>query len=1212
MTAAAGPAGAEPPSGALAPSSASAAGGQLDTLTLVTGHVVQLSTLADGKHVVTVDGAHQGFQFEERDGDVYVIPDEARPYLRSGRIDPALFNVTDLVAEGFHDAARTTLPLLITGDRTALRAARAGVTPRRELPSIGAVAVTEDKARADEFWASIVAGPATLSTGVRKIWLDRKVRADLADSVPHIGAPEAWRSGYDGRGVKVAVLDSGYDPAHPALAGRVTAAANFTEDADAVDGFGHGTHVAATIAGRDRAGKGVAPGADLLVGKVLGSGGSGDLSWVIAGMEWAVAQGARVVNVSLGAQAFEGPDPVADAVDALTASSGALFVVSAGNAGPGMQTVGTPGTAASALTVGAVSKVDALASFSSRGPRLGDAAVKPEITAPGVDIVAARAAGTTLGEVVDAGHTSMSGTSMAAPHVAGAAALLAQRHPHWRADQLKAALVTSARPGQDIPVWAQGAGRVDVPAALGQRVRADAATVSFSAVAAGSGTRIAPVVYRNTGDRPVTLALSAGATDAGATGKPAALSVSPARLTVPARGQATATVRLDASSTAPNPYAGLLTARGGGQELRIPIGAMVTPPIRTLTVAAVDRDGKPALGYPNVVELWNLDSGQMAYGHFVDGAATIELPAGRYAMATYVHSLDAAGFPRDMTMIAEPELVLTGDRTLRYDARAGTELRVDTAHRTAVTRVGLAWQRATATRSVVLGYSPNPDYAQRLYATPTRPVSVGSFTFASRWELAAPELTAEVTGAGGFRLVDPRPLPNSPLLDGPAALRLVDGGDGTTGELGAARGAAVLIRAADTDEGTEARLRAASAAGARVVFLTAAQPGYFYANGYGSAVPVYALDHADAQRLRTGMRLALTGTPVSPYRYDLLLPEPGRVPADLHYTGRELKLATVDTEFHGHGTQMRALSSRAGFTAGIDVALAFTRPVTQALRRTDYVSAQGVTWRHQASAEAYQLGRPQGTMFGPLRGYRQGERVHEVWFPALTRPAMPQALVDYAYGVPVNRARDAIRVAVPAYADGLAGAYGWADRVSDRTRLTLRRGDTVVGESAASSAQFTVPARDARYRLTLDVVRDRFDERVWWTTSTATSTTWTFRSGRPAKGGPEVLPLLQIGYDIATDVSNVVRADRPYPLVLRPGYQPGARGRGPIVLAVRVSYDDGAHWQAIPTSRGRAITAMLPAAPAGARFATLRVTAADAAGNEIEQTIIRAWKVRRS
>jgi hypothetical protein len=1078
---------------------------------------------------------------------------------------------------------------------------------------------------------------------VGRIWLDRRVRADLTDSVSQIGAPAAWRAGYDGHGVKVAVLDSGYDPTHPDLAGRVTAAANFTGESsatDVTDRFGHGTHVAATIAGRGAAGrngtsagggaeaagpggagkrlggKGVAPGAELLVGKVLSDNGSGELSWVIAGMEWAVKQGAKVINVSLGAQAFEGPDPATEAVDALTASSGALFVVSAGNAGPDLQTVGTPGVASSALTVGAVSRQDEIADFSSRGPRLGDGVVKPELTAPGVGIIAARAAGTALGEVADGSYTSMSGTSMAAPHVAGAAALLAQRHPDWRADRLKAALVSNATNPHDAPVWAQGAGRVDVPAALGQQIAVDRASISLGKLAAGSAVQAATVTYHNTGKRPVTLTLAAEARQVGATDRRAALTVSPSRLTIAAGRKASATVRLDPTATAPNLYAGLLTARGADRELRTPIGFNLTPPTHTLTIEAVDRDGIAAHGFSSRAELWNLDTGESYYGFFRDaGPATVELPAGRYSLMTSILSLDAAGWPKDATLLGDPELTINGNRTLRYDARTAPEIRVDTPDRTTMNRLGLSWQRTTPTRSLLTGWAYNPEQVRRAYAAPTRPVSIGTFQFFTRWDLIAPPLTAEVPGAGGRTLHEPRLLDNAPPLDGQHTLPLVDGGNGTPAELAAAgaRDAAVLLRFT-TEDAVEEQLRAAGQAGARLLFLAPDSPGYFLANGHGSTIPAYAIAFEDGRGLRDRLAagpasIAVTGVARTPYRYDLLLTEPGQIPTELHYTADDLQLATVDSEFHESRPGMNVFESRAGFPDGVNVAFSFLRVINEAQRRTDHVNARGVTWRSTAIIDGVNPGQSSGAMFGAQYAYQAGERSRQVWFPALLRPAVPTTLPNYAYGVPVNRAYDAIRVGVPPYANGDVSQYGWVDGRFDRAELTLRQGNTVLGRSTRSSEQFTVPTRAAEYRLTLDVTRNTADDQAGRATSTATSTTWTFHSRRPKGEQPAVLPLPQIGYEIATDLTNAVRADRPYPLVLRPGYQPGAKGPGRFTIAVQVSYDDGAHWLPVPTRGSGTVTATVPAAPAGARFATVRITAQDRAGNQIEQTITRAWKV---
>ncbi|WP_408648156.1 S8 family serine peptidase [Streptomyces gossypiisoli] len=251
--------------------------------------------------------------------------------------------------------------------------------------------------------------------------------------------------------------------------------------------------VAGTGSASDGTERGVAPGARLEIGKVLDQGGSGQESWIIAGMEWATRDlQAKIVSMSLG-RGGDATDPMSQAVDRLSAETGALFVVAAGNGGP--RSISSPGAADSALTVGAVDSADRLADFSSQGPRAGDFGLKPEITAPGVDILAARSRYQRGGQ----GHcTTMSGTSMATPHVAGTAALLAAVHPDWTGAQLKQALVSSAKATPSYSPYEAGAGRLDALAAVNTSVFATAGAFSgFSAWPHEPGeTDVRKVVYR--------------------------------------------------------------------------------------------------------------------------------------------------------------------------------------------------------------------------------------------------------------------------------------------------------------------------------------------------------------------------------------------------------------------------------------------------------------------------------------------------------------------------------------------------------------------------------------------------------------------------------------------------------------------------------------------------------------------------------------------
>lgn len=299
---------------------------------------------------------------------------------------------------------------------------------------------------------------------VVKIWEDIKVKTFLNQSVPQVSVPLVWDKGAEGQGITVAVVDTGVDPEHPDLRGKVKKSEDFTGEGY-FDGNGHGTHVAGTIAGTGAASKGkykgVAPKADVIAAKVLDSTGSGTFTGVIAGIEWATNQKPHVMNLSLGADvqgSCDGTDPVCQAVDAAM-DLGICVCVAAGNAGPGSSTVGTPGCSKKVITVGAADKSDQIAWFSSRGPT-ADRRVKPDILLPGVNIVAARAKDTSMGSVIDEHHTSASGTSMATPHCAGVVALLLSGNAKLSPYQIKEKLMKTAI-DLKYDKNTQGSGRVD-------------------------------------------------------------------------------------------------------------------------------------------------------------------------------------------------------------------------------------------------------------------------------------------------------------------------------------------------------------------------------------------------------------------------------------------------------------------------------------------------------------------------------------------------------------------------------------------------------------------------------------------------------------------------------------------------------------------------------------------------------------------------------
>lgn len=277
------------------------------------------------------------------------------------------------------------------------------------------------------------------SDDVEMIWFDEPVYAMLDVTVPLLNIPTIWQAGNEGEGITVCVVDTGIDPNHPDFAGRLIAAEDFTGEGTG-DGHGHGTHVASIVGGSGAASngqyRGVAPKAKLLSAKVLRSDGSGRMSLVIAGLEWALDQGAQIINLSLGSRGnCNGSDATSVACDAAV-EEGAIVIVAAGNEGPESNTVGSPGCAKSVITIGASTDQDTIANFSSRGPTQ-DGRIKPDVVLPGVGIIAGRASGTNLGQPLNEYYTSVNGTSMACPHAAGIAALMLELNPNLTHAEIK-------------------------------------------------------------------------------------------------------------------------------------------------------------------------------------------------------------------------------------------------------------------------------------------------------------------------------------------------------------------------------------------------------------------------------------------------------------------------------------------------------------------------------------------------------------------------------------------------------------------------------------------------------------------------------------------------------------------------------------------------------------------------------------------------------
>ncbi len=357
---------------------------------------------------------------------------------------------------------------------------------------------------------------------VERISLDSPVKAHLDVAPRAIKADLAVMDsgGLDGSGVGVAVIDTGVIDHLDFGSSKRSSILEIEivgREPGAADYFGHGTHVAGILGGNgasssDRSSfrtfRGVAPGARLISIRALGPDGTGFTSDIISGIEWAIANqksyNIRVLNLSLGHPIYEShkTDPLCLAVRAAT-DAGIVVVVAAGNdgaVGSGFGTITSPANEPSAITVGAMDDFDTVTTlddvlewYSSRGPTLVDHVAKPDLVAPGTWIVSVRSAGSYLDTNFhdftlrlseyksigrkgdgDGEYFTMSGTSMAAPMVAGAAALMFQREPELNPATVKARLMRSAVKDERL-IFETGAGYLDVQAALKETATAQSA-----------------------------------------------------------------------------------------------------------------------------------------------------------------------------------------------------------------------------------------------------------------------------------------------------------------------------------------------------------------------------------------------------------------------------------------------------------------------------------------------------------------------------------------------------------------------------------------------------------------------------------------------------------------------------------------------------------------------------------------------------------------
>jgi subtilisin family serine protease len=1074
-------------------------------VTLVTGDRVMVSTT--GSVTVIPDPSRRTIQFttyRDESGHVHVIPFDAAGLVSTGAVDGTLFDVTALNGYGFNTRSGG-LPLIVKGAKSRAPAARglltkSGVTIKRELSSVDGAAIRSGHAKATAFWNQMTTGSGIdrrLRNEINGLWLDRPLQVSLDQSVPKVGAPTAWAAGYDGTGVTVAVLDSGIDTTHPDLAGKVAASANFTSEPTTEDMLGHGTHVASIVAGSGTASggayRGVAPGAKLLNGKVCIADRSCAESSIIAGMEWAAQQDADVVNLSLGGPDTAGVDPMEEAVNTLTAAHGTLFVISSGN-NQGEYSVSSPSTADAALSVGAVDDADQMASFSNTGPRIGDYALKPDMTAPGSDIHAARSSTGWLGEAGQQ-YMDLSGTSMAAPHVAGAAAILVQRRPTWTPAQLKAALMGSAAANPAAPTFYQGAGRLDIARGYQQTILADPPGVSLGRQVWPHGddpvlTRT--VTYTNTGSTAAALNLSLATRAPNGSPAPGGMfTLNATSLSVGPGASAQVTLTAKTSVTGPDGlYGGQITATGaGGVQITTPFAVDRGGEEYAVTTTNINRNGVADNLY--VTYMFPLEPGLPMYSWaFIGGPVTRMVKKGSYMVQTTIFDTDATG--GRLSLMINPRLEVTVDRSLTFDARTAGQANLSISN-----------------DALEQPFSYEISF-QMIYE---------GYTF------------------GSGNLVTPDP---------------------TT-----------------------------------TVYFGQSNPNQ-WESGY--------LGKVAATLVRPGAAGDFRNPPAS---YRLAKYYPGNMPSGWAQTFTTGALARVDA------TMARDVPGAAAFKGAfaypgtgaygvsMQAALAFDPPFTHV---EYYNTGSNLRW---LSTFSEQTGPDSVTVVelqSGLNDYVPGTTVAESWNRPVYGPSHGMAADPAKW---VVRQGNTIFADVHLFGDG-AGHPGQPVGLTTGQKVLERNGVVVATRDYPSALNegFDVASGYATYRLTVTADRAAPVEL-----STRVETVWTFKSDTVSGTYPVRMPIWDVSFRPNLNASNAAPAGVVFTIPATVTVQPNSTAAGLSTVTVQYSTDDGATWtSAVVSGSGTARTVTLTH-PHITGFVSLRAVVTDYAGNGVQQTIIRAYKI---
>ncbi|MDQ4054695.1 MAG: hypothetical protein M3237_18640 [Actinomycetota bacterium] len=664
-----------------------------------------------------------------------------------------------------------------------------------------------------------------------------------------------------------------------------------------------------------------------------------------------------------------------------------------------------------------------------------------------------------------------------------------------------------------------------------------------------------------------------------------------------------------------------------------------------LRFEVIGRDGRPAVAHVNI---FDVATGAVSAYRTLPGdpdrecAATssspapcILVPPGAYSLMALVTTMpeDQPSTVRNLTiqnlsLVGDPEVSVAQDLTFTFDAREARKVQVRTpGDPTKVNDGGaleLGYTRTAANgRSIVIAQRPSFMLDRSFYQQPTAPVSLGELQSRARLRLEAPDIGLSAPTAGALhpeyydRVWFSDVSSQFPVYDGRDLLRVADVGHATAEDLAGRdlRGAVAVAERSD-DVSVADQSNRAAAAGAELVAIYNDGPGDNGdpgASGTMLEVPTVRLTRAEGQELldlRPPDLATVHGESVTPYVYDLVIEHDGRIPDDLTFTARrgaDGNLSTQVREFHGQPTQDSTFSEAAfAWQPGDQFAISTLFPIRGgAQERPEYrVADPETSWNFATSTPetTYNALFPRQPVLRmqlsdpDRRSYVAGEVVRK---PVGAAPitAGPNPVV------PIERSGDRMRVYIAGFvdADGNHGAP-YTDRSGMRTFLSITANGEVIGETTARPQGIAqLPAGDSRVSIAFTTD----NPQSWNDLSTHTDTTWTFDSAAVPAGEAAVQPVIVADYDVDVDLRNRAHG-RTFDLNL--SYLDGTSASAIGDLTLEASYDDGQSWQKATVRQG-ADGHHGVVLPRGEGFVSLRLRAADDAGSQLSQEVIRAWYV---